>query len=166
LFWRWLCYDRGSFNAEVVDVKTKKRTILIRGCLYARYVVSGHLLFIDDGSLNARAFNTSTLELKGVPQVVKAQVAVNEHEAAQYTVSTEGTLACVQGHDYSGTANRKLVWLNLEDEQEPKQASSLRGTFWVITRSLFWRRYQRVGIGSAGALPRTPPHPHLLGVVG
>jgi len=118
-----------SFNAEVVNVETMERKIVLPDCLYARYAKSGHLLFIKDGSLYASAFDLGALEVKGEHQLLRSEVAVTSGEAAQYTLSEEGTLVYLTGPDQSGENMRKLLWLDLQGVKEPTVASQARGGF-------------------------------------
>jgi hypothetical protein len=50
---------------EAVDYETGKRTVLVEGAIFPRYVSSGHLLFARDGAIFAAPFDPEKLRLLG-----------------------------------------------------------------------------------------------------
>ena len=97
--------------AEVVEVASGKRRTLKEGVSFARYAVSGHLLFVQDDSLWAQELDLDEMELKGEPKLVRQGAGVNREGAAQYSVSEEGTLAYLS---ITGGGLRKFVWVGLD----------------------------------------------------
>jgi len=78
---------------EVLPLDTKQRKTLTRGGLYARYVPSGHLVFVHKGTLFAAPFNLKRLELTGPPTPVLERVAyAADMGGAEYDFSQTGTL--------------------------------------------------------------------------
>jgi Tol biopolymer transport system component len=78
---------------------------LITGGADARYIPSGHLLYVREGALLAVAFDLKTLEVSGgpvgvVPDVMQAAYVAgqpNDSGAMQASVSASGTLVYVNG---------------------------------------------------------------------
>ncbi len=97
-------------EVQVVEVASGKPRILIKGVSFARYVVSGHLLFVQDDSLWAQEVDLDEMKLKGKPTLVRQGTRVNSRGVAQYSVSEEGTLAYFSG---TGGGLRKFVWVGL-----------------------------------------------------
>ena len=82
--------------------------LLVQDGAGARYVATGHLLFVRRNSLFAVPFDASRLEKAGeaVP-VVEAVERLRQWSAAAYSVSDNGTLAFVPANQYA----RQLVWV-------------------------------------------------------
>jgi hypothetical protein len=57
-------------DTEVVSLKTGKRTLLHHGGFFARYLPSGHLIWIFHGVLYAASFDLDRLGLTGQPRPV------------------------------------------------------------------------------------------------
>jgi serine/threonine-protein kinase len=60
---------------EVLSLKDRRRRTLVRGGTWGRYLASGHLIYIDKGTLFAVAFNPDRLEVHGAPTPVLKRVA-------------------------------------------------------------------------------------------
>jgi len=88
-------------NAQLVvqRLKTGERTTVLRGGYYARYVPSGHLLYIARGTLFALPFDLDRLTVAGPAMPVIEGVATNQAitGGAQYSVSNSGAIAYVPG---------------------------------------------------------------------
>ena len=100
----------GGARIEAVDLKTRKRTVLLRGGSYARYTTTGHLVYLSAGSLHAVAFDARGLQVVG-----QAAEAVSG-PIFEFAVSGDGTLA------YSpATASdaNTLVWVDRQGREEP-----------------------------------------------
>jgi Tol biopolymer transport system component len=84
---------------------TGERKVLLEDAADARYVGSGHLLFLRRGTLFAVRFDLSRLEVLGVPVPVLESVvqalatweAANQTGAGQFSVASTGTLAWLPG---------------------------------------------------------------------
>ena len=61
-------YDSG--NIEVVSLKTGKRKTILKGGFLARYLPSGHLVYVHQNTIFAIPFDLSRLETAGAPQPV------------------------------------------------------------------------------------------------
>ena len=87
------------------DLATGERKVLLRDAVDARYVRSGHLVFMRQGVLMAAAFDLDRLTVRGEPAPVldgvgHALTAGNGLDvtgAGQFAVATSGTLAYLAG---------------------------------------------------------------------
>jgi DNA-binding winged helix-turn-helix (wHTH) protein/Tol biopolymer transport system component len=62
-------------NIEVLSFKEGRPKMLVRGGTFGRYVPSGHLIYINKGTLFASAFDLKRLEVRGMPTPVLEDVA-------------------------------------------------------------------------------------------
>jgi hypothetical protein len=96
---------------EVVSLETGEQKVLHEGGYYARYVPSGHLVFIRDGTLFGMTFDAETLEPTGSPApLVQGITTDNGPGGAQYTFSDSGDLAYVSGE--VGVPTYPIVWVD------------------------------------------------------
>jgi len=90
---------------ELLSLETGKRKVLIEDGADARYVPTGHLVFVRRGTLMAVPFSLDRLEIAGSAVTVKTGImqAFNESMvginsgAGQYSVSESGALIFVSG---------------------------------------------------------------------
>jgi serine/threonine-protein kinase len=90
---------------EWLSLETGKRKVLIENGADARYVPTGHLIFVRKGALMAAPFNLDRLETTGPAVTVKAGLmqafnfptADMNSGAGQYSVSESGALISVSG---------------------------------------------------------------------
>jgi serine/threonine-protein kinase len=89
--------DTSSFDTgtiEVVRVDTGERKVVHRGGYYARYVPTGHILYVLKGTLFAVPFDLRKMEATGSEMPVLEGLETNPAEgSAQYGVSDNGLLA-------------------------------------------------------------------------
>jgi len=98
-------YSWGDEEVVAQTLATGQRKVLLRDAADARYLPSGHLVFLRRGQLFAVPFDTERLEKLGpdVPvldAVAQSLTAGNNHDvtgAGQFAVSATGTLAWVSG---------------------------------------------------------------------
>jgi hypothetical protein len=64
-------------HVDVVSLKTGERKTLHRGSSFARFVPSGHLLYVLENTLFAAPFDFSRLAVTGAPQPVLQEVNSN-----------------------------------------------------------------------------------------
>jgi eukaryotic-like serine/threonine-protein kinase len=112
-------------NAQVVVqlVGTGQRKNLIQGGMYPRYAPSGHLVFMQGGSMMAAPFDPQRLVVTGstVP-VVEGVLQSSVTGAAQYSFSSTGSLVYVSGSIRS--AQSKLVWVSRNGAEQPLAAQA------------------------------------------
>ena len=110
-------------TAQVVaQAPSGKRWKLIQGGTFPRYATSGHLLFVQAGTLMAVPFDPQRVELTGkVVPVVENVVQSPASGAAQYCISDTGSLAYIRGGVQA--AQRKLVWVGRNGAERPLTAA-------------------------------------------
>lgn len=99
----------------VQSVTTGKRTMVVAG-RDARYVPSGHLVFVSGSTLMAVAFDARTLAMTGQPVALAEGVqTMGTTGAAQFSVASNGTVAFV------GTAVSpiELAMVGLDGQRKP-----------------------------------------------
>ncbi|MEZ5316381.1 MAG: protein kinase [Vicinamibacterales bacterium] len=108
----------GGFDAatlKVVDLDTGTQTVVYRGGYYGRYVESGHLLFVNAGTLFAVPFDVNSLQVAGSVVPVAEGVADDPGSGgAQYSVSKNGILAHRRGT--SGPGQYPAVWVDRDGQ--------------------------------------------------
>ncbi len=97
------------------------RRVLQRGGYHGRYLRSGHLVHVHEGTLFAAPFDIGRLELTGQPLPVIEGVAANATNAgAQFSFSDLGTLAFLPGQ--TAAPDLSLVWMDKDGNTEPLRA--------------------------------------------
>jgi serine/threonine-protein kinase len=87
-----------EISIETVEVATGERKVIHRGGQYARYVPTGHILFVQDATLFALPFDPDRLETRGSQMPVLEGIESQPGEgAAQFDASQSGILAYVPG---------------------------------------------------------------------
>jgi hypothetical protein len=82
-----------------------------------RYLSTGHLVFVRDGTLFAAPFDADRVELTGAAVAVIENVQTFPHSGnASYRISDDGSLAYVPAPSLQG---RKLVWVDRRGNAEP-----------------------------------------------
>ena len=94
-----------------------ERTVLIEGGRAARYLSTGHLLYVREGTPLAQVFDLDQLAIRGgpVPLVEDVRTAGAVTGAAQFSLSSGGSLVYVTG---SGSGDEGLVWVDHEGHEE------------------------------------------------
>jgi serine/threonine-protein kinase len=137
LFTAMTSNDWETANVVLHVLDTGERRVLITGGADARYVSTGHLVYMKTGTLMAVPFDVRSRQVVGAPvaliegvmQAVNAYNGGDDTGAGQFTVSNSGTLIYVVG-----------------------------GTFPIRQISLTW--VDRTG-GAAQPLAAAPPAPYL-----
>ena len=108
----------GIENAQVavLDLRTGKQKILVRGGSHARYAPSGHLVYAAAGTLRAVAFDLDRLEPTGNPVTVVPQVTTTPDGGADVDIARDGTLVYVAGGVQA--VARTLVWVDRHGHEE------------------------------------------------
>ena len=89
-----------ELSVHVLSVSTGKRQRLIQGAADARYLPTGHLVFLRDGSLFSIPFDPVRLVVNGPPIVVVESVQhvqLMGSSAAHFDISDTGTLVYLAG---------------------------------------------------------------------
>jgi len=104
-------------NIEVMSLTDHRRKTLVRGGTYGRYLPSGHLIFVNRGTLFAVPFDLSRLEVRGTPSPVLDQVGYNVGGSAQFDFSQTGTLIYRSGGGGGGLFT--VQWLDAAGKTQP-----------------------------------------------
>jgi len=109
---------------EIADTKTGARKVLHVGGTYPRYVDTGHILYVHQGTFFALPFDVDKREVKGVPGPVAEDVRFSQAEGgAQYDVSDDGTMIGVFGQG-SGAELAELVRMGFDGSTEVIEPSA------------------------------------------
>jgi Tol biopolymer transport system component len=102
-------------DADIVVYSTAsgQRKTLQRGGFYARYLPSGHLVYIHEGTLYAVPFDLKRLEVTGQPApILEGMVTGPAFGGAQVSFSETGNLVYVAGR--GGGQNVSIYWMDRE----------------------------------------------------
>jgi Tol biopolymer transport system component len=87
-------------NLVVQPLPSGPRTIVQRGGHYGRYLLSGHIVYVYEGTLFAAPFDLERLEVTGQPvPVLEGVDAIPRSGGANFALSTNGTLVYLSGLD-------------------------------------------------------------------
>ncbi|MCH7871222.1 MAG: PD40 domain-containing protein [Planctomycetes bacterium] len=103
--------DYTSARIEAVSVETRQRKVIVEGGRYARYIPTGHLVFVRGSVLMAVEFDPVSVEIIGseIP-VLEDLVADLAMGSAQYSFSDNGVLVYLSGE--SVATLDELVWVD------------------------------------------------------
>jgi hypothetical protein len=109
-----------SAQIAVLDLRTGQSKMLISGGSDAKYVSTGHLVYVAAGTLRSVRFDASALQVLSDPIPVVDHVMAVRGGAGNFAVSNNGTLIYVA----SGTGtqiwpSRSLVWVDRQGQEEP-----------------------------------------------
>jgi eukaryotic-like serine/threonine-protein kinase len=107
-------------NARVVAhrLDTGERKVVLNGGADARYVPSGHLVYVRGTSLHAVAFDADALEVRGQPFEITSGVANHNAGGAEFAFSRNGTLVYFSP-GVGGDEGGRLVMMNRRGERQP-----------------------------------------------
>ena len=105
-------------NIEVMSLADHRRKTLQRGGTFGRYLPSGHLIYVNQGTLFAVPFDMDRLEVRGTPAPVLDQVGYNPVSgSAQLDFSQTGTLIYRSGGAGGGLVT--VQWLDAAGKTQP-----------------------------------------------
>jgi Tol biopolymer transport system component len=109
-------YDAATI--EAVDLETGQRHEVLRRASSARYVSTGHLLFVREANLYAVPFDVDSLTSRGSPvRVLQGVNGDTTTGASHFSVAENGTMAYAPG-SAQAAANR-LMWINRQGVAQP-----------------------------------------------
>jgi Tol biopolymer transport system component len=109
-------YD--AANIDVTSLADHRTRTLVRGGTFGRYLPSGHLVYVNRGTLFAVPFDLDRLEVRGTPAPVLDQVGYNAGVgSAQLDFSQTGTLIYRSGG--AGGALLTVAWLDGAGKAQP-----------------------------------------------
>ena len=96
--------------------------VLLRGGYYARYVPSGHLVYLRESTLMAVPFDLDRLEVTGAPvRVVEGVATVVGSAYAQFSISKSGVLAYLPSAGFSNAY--PIMWLDALGKLQPMRTA-------------------------------------------
>lgn len=101
---------------EMLVLATGRRRVLLQAGTGARYVPTGHLVYLREGDLLAVPFDLTRLQVTGLPAPILLGVRTELYGAGQFTFASDGTLAYVAG---TSEGKGKLVWVDRRGAIEP-----------------------------------------------
>jgi Tol biopolymer transport system component len=109
-------FDEASI--EVMSLADHHRKTLQRGGTFGRYLPSGHLIYVNGGTLFAVPFDVDRLEVRGTPAPVLEQVGYSSGNGlAQLDFSQTGTLIYRSGG--AGDGLFTVQWLDATGKTQP-----------------------------------------------
>jgi serine/threonine-protein kinase len=123
-----------------LDLKTRKWRVLMGDAADARYVPTGHLVFLRQGTLMVAPFDLGRHEVTGqpVPAIANVMQALNVTGTAyntasgQFSISDSGWLVYAEGGILPDMQN-SLVWVDQKGRAE--SAASLKAPFFALRLS-------------------------------
>ena len=113
-------YDDASI--EVLSLRSGQWKVVQRGGYFGRYLPSGHLLYLHQGTLFAVGFNLDRLEIRGTPVPLLEDVAGNAaYGGGQYDVARNGTLVYLSGKP--SNAGWSIAWMDGTGKTQPLVAA-------------------------------------------
>jgi serine/threonine-protein kinase len=117
-------------NLVVAPLSGGAPKVVVRGGYYGRYVPSGHLIYLQQGTIFAVRFDLTRLETIGQAVPALEGVATSRpNGGAQLAVSSEGTLVYVPGADTTNA--RPIDWLTRDGKTSVLRATKAN---WVNPR--------------------------------
>jgi eukaryotic-like serine/threonine-protein kinase len=110
-------------NYEDADItvyltSSQQRKAVVHGGFFARYVPTGHVVYMHEGTLFAVPFDPKRLEVTGLPApILEGVSAVPGDGSAQFSFSNGGNLMYVAG--YSGFQTVSIYWMDREGKFTP-----------------------------------------------
>jgi len=123
-------------QVAVLDLQSGSKKTLIRGASDARYVPSGHLVYIANGTRDASGrastlwavpFDLQRLETRGTPIAIVPRVLTNVWGGGQFDVALDGTLVYFPGGQQTST--RTLAWVDRQGHETPINAPARPYTY-------------------------------------
>ncbi len=140
-------------RVAVMELATKKWRVLLENAADARYVATGHLAFLRQGTMMVVPFDQDKLEVTGqpVPAVTHIEQALNvgrstfNTAAGQFSISGSGLMVYVSGGIFPDPTN-SLVWVDRQGKTE--QIAPFKAPFFAPRLSPDGQRIAYVTMGT------------------
>ena len=105
-------------DADIVvySITSGQRKTVLRGGFYPRYLPSGHIVYMHQGTLFALPFDVKRLEVTGQPAPMLEGVVTATSGGAQFSFSETGSLVYVEGN---GGQETFIYWMDREGKFTP-----------------------------------------------
>jgi eukaryotic-like serine/threonine-protein kinase len=114
--------DYEDADIVVYSITSGQRKVLQHGGFFGRYVRTGHLLFMHQGTLFAVPFDLKNLKVTGQPSPILEEIAATPFDGhAQFSVSDRGDLVYITGH--GGFQAVSLYWMDRENKFTPLRSA-------------------------------------------
>ncbi len=107
-------------DSEIVvySMFSGQRKTVQRGGFHARYLPSGHVVYMHEGTLFAVPFDLKRLSVTGHPApILEGVVTAPDYGGAQFSLSNTGNLVYVAGRE--GAQNVSIYWMDHEGKFTP-----------------------------------------------
>jgi eukaryotic-like serine/threonine-protein kinase len=104
-----------------LDIASLETKVVATGGTAARYVPTGHLVYVVESKLMAVAFDLDARVTRGEPVAIRdVEIATAlDNGAAEFTVAANGTLAFISPATLERYPLRTLVWVDRDGNEEP-----------------------------------------------
>lgn len=110
----------------IVDMSSRKHRVIVNNAVYARYVPTGHLLYVTtDRTLMIVPFDQNAMKITGEPTALDEGLRLTPSSTVDLAVSDNGTLLYTRG---AGTGKQELVWVTRDGKAQPVDPD-WQGTF-------------------------------------
>jgi serine/threonine-protein kinase len=100
----------------VVDMSSRKHRVIVNNAVYARYVPTGHLLYVTtDRTLMVVPFDQNAMKITGEPTALVEGIRLTPSSTVDLAVSDKGTLLYTRG---AGTGKQELVWVTRDGKAQ------------------------------------------------
>jgi eukaryotic-like serine/threonine-protein kinase len=120
---------KGAYSSAiaVADISSGKHRVLIDDAMYARYAVSGQLLYVTTNkTLMVVPFDQNSMRVTGEPRALIEGIRLGDVGSADLAVSETGTLAYMTG---ASEGKRELMWVT-RDGRVQSIDPDWQGDFW------------------------------------
>ena len=107
---------RTSYAIAVADIPSGKHRVIVDDAMYARYAMSGHLLYVTTNkTLMVVPFDENSMKVRGEPAALSEGMRLGLLGSADLAVSATGTLVYATG---AGRGEHELVWVTRDGRAE------------------------------------------------
>jgi Tol biopolymer transport system component len=124
--------DQDATQIVVHSLDTDTRHVVLKEGTDARFVSTGHLLYVVGSTLLAVPFDVAALEMRGGAVPLVEDVARSpDGVMAYFSVSNDGDLVYVPTDAVGGFQHRTLVWVDRQGHEVPIKAAGARAYFYA-----------------------------------